>query len=151
MSAETLGGLTAIASAHTADAPDGFRQMALFDPFEAYVGPFFDRRHVGELAFGMRIAPRHANARGVAHGGALLTFADATLGSCVWESSGHAWCVTVNMQAQFVRAVAVGEVVTVRPEIVRTTREIVFVRGDYMVEDRPVMTVTSLWKIMPRP
>jgi hypothetical protein len=39
-----------------------------------------------------------------------------------------------------------GDLVTCRPEMVRKTREIVFMRGDFRVGDRIVFTATAVWR-----
>ena len=44
-------------------------------PFLDHVGPFFYRWQEKRLVLGLRIAEKHANARGTAHGGLLLTMA----------------------------------------------------------------------------
>src|SRR5262245_33109690 len=120
---------TPLTPARRVSPPDGWRQQEQFDPFEAYLGPFFDRVRDGVHEFALLIDDRHINAQGVAHGGALLTFADSCFGYAVWDATDRAPCVTVSQQSQFLAAAVAGDLVTTRPEIVRKTREIIFTRG----------------------
>ena len=51
-------------------APQGFEPLFRTSPFLETVGPFFHRKDPdGTFVIGLRILPKHANGRGVAHGG----------------------------------------------------------------------------------
>ena len=61
--------------------PPGFEPLFRTSPFLETVGPLFYRRDPERgLVIGLRIAEKHANARGFAHGGLLVTLADIALG-----------------------------------------------------------------------
>ena len=138
---------TSLKAARSVAAPDGWAPAAQFDPFEAYLGPFFER-WVGEVhEFALLLDDRHMNAKNVAHGGALMTFADAVMGYCVWDATERSPCVTVSQQTNFLSSAVVGELVACRPLVIRKTREIIFVRGDFQVGECAVFTATSIWKV----
>lgn len=138
---------TPLKPARSVEAPAGWSHAAQFDPFEAYLGPFFER-WVGEAhEFALLIDDRHLNAKDVAHGGALMTFADAVAGYCVWDATERSPCVTVSQQTNFLSAAVAGEFVTCRPIVIRKTREIIFVRCDFQVAERAIFTATSIWKV----
>ena len=141
---------TPLKPARAVAAPEGWRHADQFDPFEAFLGPYFDRVAGGVREFAFIVDDRHTNAQGVAHGGALLTFADACLGFAIWDACDRAPCVTVSQQSNFLSSAMAGDLVRCTPEIVRKTREIVFLRADLDVGDRIVCTVTAIWKIWPR-
>ena len=130
--------------------PPGWRAAEQFDPFEAYLGPYFERQQKGGREFAFIIDDRHTNAQAVAHGGALLTFADAALGYALWDATDRAPCVTISQQSQFTSSAVSGDLVTCMPEIVRKTREIVFIRGDFKVGDKVVFTASAVWRIWPK-
>ena len=144
-------------SARVVTPPEDYHEVALMDPFEAHVGPFFEKRaHVdgpgfdgnGELWAAFYIDERHVNASGICHGGMSMTFADATLGTLAWNINERRPCVTLSMQTTFMRAGRKGDLVEVRPEIVRKTRSILFVRGTFMCGDAALFQATSLWKVV---
>ena len=57
--------------------PPGFAPLFRTSPFLETVGPLFYRKDAAlGLVIGLRVAEKHANARGIAHGGLLLTLAD---------------------------------------------------------------------------
>lgn len=141
---------TPLKPARDVTAPDGWDPAEQFDPFEAHLGPYFQRLHEGRREYALVIDDRHINAQGVAHGGALLTFADAALGYAIWEATDRGPCVTVSQQSNFLSAAAVGDLVTCRPEVVRKAREVIFMRADFKTGDRIVFTATAIWRIWPK-
>ena len=141
---------TPLKPARDVPAPPGWDYLPHFDPFEAHLGPFFVREADGAHEYALIVDDRHMNRRGVAHGGALLTFSDACFGFAIWNATDHAPCVTVSQQSNFITAVDEGDFVTCRPEVVRKTREIVFIRGDFRVNDKVILTAAAIWKIWPK-
>lgn len=128
--------------------PDGYTETHLIDPFERHVGPVFEQGVKGSKRFALRVDERHVNARGIVHGGMMLTFADAALGQAVWDFTDRVPSVTMNMQAQFIGGARLGDLIEVQPELVRQTRALVFVRGDFMANGRTLMTISSVWKLL---
>jgi uncharacterized protein (TIGR00369 family) len=128
--------------------PAGFTETRLVDPFEIYVGPVFETGEKGSKRYALRVDQRHVNMRGIVHGGMLLTFADAALGQAAWDATDRAPSVTLNMQAQFLHGAKEGDLIEVRPKLMRQTRALLFIRGDFTVGRDVVMTVASLWKLL---
>lgn len=137
--------------------PDGYHEVALMDPFEAFVGPFFEKRNrsegagfdgKGELWAAFYIDERHVNGSGICHGGMLMTFADATLGTIAWNANNRAPCVTLSMQTNFIRAGKSGDLVEVRPELVRKTPTVLFVQGTFLVSGEPLFSASSIWRLL---
>lgn len=141
---------TPLKPARDVKTPPGWDPAEQFDPFEAQLGPYFQRMHDGRREFAFVIDDRHINAQGVAHGGALLTFADAALGYAIWDATDRAPCVTVSQQSNFLSSAAAGDLVTCRPEVVRKAREVIFMRADFKTGDRVVFTATAIWRIWPK-
>ena len=126
----------------------GFVPTHLVDPFEIFVGPVFENGAPGAKAYAIRVDPRHMNRRGVLHGGMFMTLADLTFGQAVWDATDKAPCVTLNMQTHFLKPVVEGDIVQVMPELVRRTRSLVFMRGDFTVEGEIVFAASSVWKLL---
>lgn len=129
------------------EAPPGYTQTELLDPFEIHIGPVFERRDGGRR-FLLIADERHVNMRGVVHGGLLMTLADLAIGQAVWDATDHATVVTVGMQSQFLKPAHAGDRIEVTPQIMRRTKSLVFARGDFMVEGEVIYTATSLWKVL---
>src|SRR4051812_35765691 len=113
--------------------------------FTGHVGPIWRRDRGDGLEFAFRAEPKHANLRNVLQGGMLMTFADRALGRNSWRAAGEKPVATVEFNMQFVTAGKIGEFFEIRPEVVRKTSSLVFVRGD---RTRVVATATGIWKIL---
>lgn len=128
--------------------PDGWRQCELHDPFEAHVGPLFEREENGERIFGFFADERHLDDQGAVHEGMLMTFADAFLGSAAHRGSGGKGCVTLSLQASFLEDAKEGDFIVCRARVDRATRAIIFVSAHFSTDEKDVMTATSLWKVL---
>lgn len=117
--------------------------------FTDAAGPFWIRDEQGRRELGLLIEERHCNNHiGTLHGGVVMTFADIALGSGVAETLGGPHCATASLQTQFLSVARVGEFLTCRPEVVRHSRQLVFVRGLITVGDRNVASVEAIWKVL---
>lgn len=130
-------------------APEGFFSQELVDPFEKFVGPLFERDADGQRIIAFRVDERHLSVDGChVHEGQMMTFADACLGCTAYWDNDHMPCVTLSLQASFLSFPKLGELVECRARFTHKTRSILFVEGVFTVADAPVMTATSLWKIL---
>lgn len=121
-----------------------------FEAFSGQLGRVWTRGRGagGELEVGFHASESHTNGHlGTVHGGLLMTFADVSLGMKVGEDIGGPRCTTVSLQVQFVSAGQVGEFLVCRPEVVRRTRNLMFMRGLIRAGDRVVATADGIWKI----
>src|SRR5437763_14810790 len=91
--------------------PPGFEPLFRTSPFLETVGPLFYRRDPERgLVIGLRIAEKHANARGIAHGGLLVTLADIALGyRTAFGEDPPAGLITANLTADFAGAAKIGD------------------------------------------
>ena len=119
------------------------------DGFSAVVGPYLTRGAGADLTVGMIIEPRHCNNHlGTLHGGALMTFADVAFGIATVGVLGGPYCATAQLQVHFVATAKVGEFITCRPEIVRRSKQLVFLRGLFVVDSKIVASVDGIWKVL---
>lgn len=118
------------------------------DGFSATIAPYWYRGGGENLEIGFNVKEEHCNGRATLHGGALMTFADIGLGSAASVALGHARCVTAQLQAYFVSAARVGDFITCRPEVVRRTSHMVFVRGLIKVGEKTIASGDGIWKVL---
>lgn len=94
--------------------PEGWRQIPRLSPFNALVGPLYERRGAGEvLSIGLHIEERHANSRGICHGGLLATLADLALGYAMQsrlegDKAGGGF-VTVQLSVDYAGSAKIGD------------------------------------------
>jgi acyl-coenzyme A thioesterase PaaI-like protein len=127
--------------------PPGWTAIAS-KAFGIHVGPFYRPAEGPKLVCGFLADERHGNKRGVVHGGMLATAFDVALGNACWDAAGQKPCATVQLNVHFIGAVKLGEFAIIRPEVVKTTRSVVFLRGTMTVDDRIVGTADGVWKIL---
>jgi len=119
------------------------------DGFSRVSGGLWTRGELPELRIGFIAADPHRNGHmGTVHGGMLLTFADVSLGYAVTRLLGGLNCVTAQLQTQFISAAEVGDFVECRPEVLRRSAQLVFLRALLVVGDRTVASVDGIWKIL---
>jgi acyl-coenzyme A thioesterase PaaI-like protein len=116
--------------------------------FNAHVGGLYCPAAGGADEYGFLADERHANTRGVVHGGVFGVVFDTALGLASRDASGHRPSATVQLNMQFVGPMHVDEFAIIRCEVVRATRSLVFMRGVMTVHDRAVATADGLWKIL---
>lgn len=113
--------------------------------FNAALGSFWMRGRGADREVGLIVEERHTNHAGRLHGGALMTFADIGLGSGAGDALGHKYCVTAQLNVQFVSGAKVGEFVLCRPEVVRRSANLVFMRGLITAGDRAIASADGIW------
>ncbi len=119
--------------------------------FNAAVGPVWVRGAGLEHTMGLLVEERHTNLHiGTLHGGALASFADIGLGSGIHAVLGEVAyrCVTAALNIQYLSVARVGEFVTVRPEVVRHSKDLIFIRGLICVGDKNIASADGIWKVM---
>ena len=116
--------------------------------FGTLVGPFYRPESGEALLCGFVADARHGNKRGVVHGGMIATAFDVALGNAAWAAAGDKPCATVQLGVQFVGAIRLGAFATIRADIVRTTRSLVFLRAAMEVDGGTVATADGVWKIL---
>jgi acyl-coenzyme A thioesterase PaaI-like protein len=118
--------------------------------FSNVAGPFWRRRESdGASVVGFLAEEHHSNGHlGLIHGGAMMTFADVALGIAAVDAIGKQHCATSQLSYSFAGAGRVGDFVTCRPELVRRTRALVFVRGLVKVGDKVVGSADGIFTIL---
>ena len=127
-------------------APDGFAPLFRTSPFLDAVGPFYFRRDGERLIIGLRILAKHANARGVAHGGLLMTLADIALGynTAYREDPPGSW-VTANLSGDFAGAAKLGEWVEAHVDVQKSGKRLAFANAYLMVENDRILRASAVF------
>lgn len=117
-------------------------------PFVVHNGPLFGRMHDGRLQVGFRVEPRHTNPLNICHGGMLATFADMLL-PCIALYQGDAerrFLPTISLQIDYLAPAALGAWVQGAGEVLRRTRNMVFVQALAEAEGQTVLRVSGVFK-----
>jgi acyl-coenzyme A thioesterase 13 len=129
------------------DPPAGFEPLFRTSPFLDTVGPLFYRKDPdGTFVVGLRVLPKHANARGGAHGGLLLTLLDLALGyRAALSESPPANLTTANLTADFAGGAKVGDWVEAHVEVQRVGGRLAFASAFLTVNGERVVRGSAVF------
>lgn len=128
--------------------------------YSAALGPVWARLNQasGTVEVGLEAQEHLGNdSFGIVHGGAIMTFADMALGCAVgyavrdrlaYGEAGAAPFVTAQLNVQFVSAAQTGSFILARPEVVRKTSQLVFVRSLFEVGGKAVASADGIFKLL---
>ena len=128
------------------EVPAGFEPLFRTSPFLDLIGPLFYRKDGDGFVVGLRVLPKHANARGAAHGGLLLTLADVALGyRTAFSQTPPAALTTISMTADFTAAARVGDWVEVHVDIQRLGERHAFANAYLTVGDSRIVRASAVY------
>ena len=112
------------------------------------IGPLWQRLVNGEHEYALITEDKHHNRSGLVQGGVLMTFADRTCGMTARYVSGKPSLATVQLDTHFVEAGKIGEVLTSKPRVVRSTRSLIFISTEVTVDKRTIAMANGVFKIL---
>src|SRR5690242_7077262 len=112
------------------------------------IGPLWQRVVNGEHQYALITEDKHHNRRGLVQGGVLMTFADRTCGMTARYVSGRPTLATVQLDTHFVETGKIGDVLISRPRVVRSTRSLIFMSTEVMVDKRVLAMANGVFKIL---
>jgi len=132
--------------------PEGFqrhyRQSPLTDPWE----PLFSRKTDRAVILGVRIAERHCNSRGFAHGGLISALADNAMGLSCGVVSGHTGgFVTVNLSLDFLAAAKSGQWLEVDTGFVQVGGTLCFTQAFVTADGEACARANAVFRVVGRP
>ena len=130
----------------TNGAPEGFGPLVRTSPLIELLGPFYCQGTGTDLILGLRVAEKHINARGFAHGGVLLTLADVALGYAAESSvDPPARLITASVSADFAGSARLGDWVEARVDVQRVGGRMAFANAYLHVDDRRVARASAVF------
>lgn len=128
------------------DVPDGFEPLFRTSPFLDLIGPLYYRKDGDGFVVGLRVLAKHANARGAAHGGLLLTLADVALGyRTAFSQTPPAALTTISLTADFTAAARVGDWIEVHVDIQRLGERLAFANAYLTVEQNRIVRASAVF------
>jgi uncharacterized protein (TIGR00369 family) len=135
------------------DIPEGFQrvQRPQPNPFNELVGPFYSKRQGKDISLGLRIEERHANSRGICHGGLLATLADLALGYAALAAGGQSSFVTVSLSLDFAGSAKIGDWVQSEAEIQKTGARLAFVNCYLVANGARIVRASAIFALSASP
>jgi uncharacterized protein (TIGR00369 family) len=110
------------------DIPLGFQHHFRPSPITTPWEPIYYKPTDDAVIVGLRIAERHGNSRGFAHGGLLATLADNAMGlSCgAKRDGGQTRLLTAGLSIDFVNSAKIGQWLTVESQVIKVGGNLCF-------------------------
>ena len=126
--------------------PDKFSRIERLSPFNALVGPLYERRDGDAVAIGLAVEQKHTNSRGICHGGVLATLADLALGYAMLARSGDkGGFVTAHLAVDYAGAARSGDWIESRVEIQHVGARLAFANCYLVVGERPIVRASAIF------
>jgi uncharacterized protein (TIGR00369 family) len=125
--------------------PEGFRKLERLSPFNALVGPLYERRDGDAVSIGLAIEAKHTNSRGICHGGVLATLADLALGYAMLAKSGDKGFVTAHLAVDYAGAAKAGDWIESRVEIQRLGSRLAFANCYLVSAGKPIVRASGIF------
>jgi len=126
--------------------PEGFQRIERLSPFNALVGPLYERRDGDAVSIGLLLEDKHTNSRGICHGGVLATLADLALGYAMLARSGDkGGFVTAHLSVDYAGAAKAGDWVESKVEIQRVGARLAFANCYLIAHDQPVVRASAIF------
>ena len=124
----------------------GFELLAGLSPFNALVGPLYQRRDERGISIGLRLEEKHTNSRGICHGGMLATLADLALGYALAGRGGAAGSFfTVQLSIDYASPAKAGEWVESEVEIQQAGARLAFANCYLVASGRRIARASAIF------
>lgn len=134
------------------DVPAGFKPLFRTSPFLEANGPFYYCEEGEGFVIGIRIADKHANARGLAHGGLLMTLADIALGyNAAHTQKPPLPLVTTNLTTDFASSAKLGDWVEARADIQKVGQRVAFANAYLSVNGERIVRASAVFVVAAPP
>jgi acyl-coenzyme A thioesterase 13 len=130
------------------DAAEGYTVLFRSSPFLDHTGPFYSKGRGQTLSIGLRVLDHHLNARGLAHGGVLLTMADIALGYAMATAADPPIsAVTSQLSADFAGGARLGDWVESRADIQKIGKTLAFANIYLLVGDARIVRASGVFAV----
>lgn len=129
--------------------PHGFELLFRSSPFLDLLGPFYYRENDDGFIVGIRVQEKHANARGLAHGGLFMALADIALGySAAFSKDPPLKLVTTSLATDFAGSAKVGDWLEATVDVHKTGSRLVFANSYISVGEKRVVRASASFLIV---
>jgi acyl-coenzyme A thioesterase 13 len=126
--------------------PEGFRAIERLSPFNALVGPLYERRDGEAVSIGLAIEAKHTNSRGICHGGVLATLADLALGYAMLAKSGDkGGFLTAQLSVDYAGSARLGDWIESKVEIQHVGSRLAFANCYLLADRKPIVRASAIF------
>ncbi len=140
------------ASRSTEETPppaEGFTLLTPTGPFMSGLGPLYFRPSGKQAVIAVRIARRHLNRRGIAHGGMLAALADSAMGMNLGRArEPRIWTVTSSLTTDFIDAAREGDWVEAHVEILKIGHRLAYANCFLIVGKKRILRASGVFAVV---
>jgi len=130
------------------EPPQGFEPLFRTSPVLDLIGPLYGRGTGADLVVGLRVEPKHCNARGTIHGGILATLADVAIGYAMASSTDPPTAaVTANLSLDYAGTAKVGDWIEARVDIQKRGARLAFGNCFLCVGEERIVRASAVFLI----
>jgi len=127
---------------------DGFASLFRTSPFLDRAGPFYSKGKGAGMVIGLRALGHHMNARGLVHGGVLMTLADIALGYAMATTADPPLAlITSNLSADIVGSAKLGDWIEAQVDIQKIGRTLAFANAYLHVGEARIARVSGVFAV----
>jgi acyl-coenzyme A thioesterase 13 len=136
----------------TTEPADGFAPLFRTSPFLERVGPIYSKDKGAGMVVGLRALDHHMNARGLVHGGVLMTLADIALGYAMATSEDPPpGLITSNLSADIAGSAKLGDWIEARVDIQKIGRTLAFANAYLHVGETRIARISGVFAVQRPP
>lgn len=130
------------------DIPPGFEPLTRSSPVLDLLGPIHAKGQGADLILGLRVEPKHCNARGTIHGGILATLADVALGyATAFSADPPIPLVTANLTLDFTGTAKIGDWLETSVDIQKKGARLAFANGFIHVGTERIVRASAVFLV----
>jgi acyl-coenzyme A thioesterase 13 len=133
-----------------ANPPAGFEPIFRSSPFLDHLGPFFMRKETdGTFVVGLRVLPCHANGKGNAHGGLMMTLCDIALGYRTSTSvDPRPSLATASVTTDFAGSAKVGDWIEAHVDVQKVGRTLAFANCTVVCDGQRIVHASGIFSVL---
>ncbi|HEX9811633.1 MAG TPA: PaaI family thioesterase [Burkholderiales bacterium] len=129
--------------------PEGFKPIKHLAAFMEMLGPIYVKTIGKSRIVGLRIAEKHMNMAGIAHGGMLVTLADSALGiNLSYHEEPPRRMVTVNLSTDFLQPARLGDWIEAHVTVQRMGMHLAFASCNLQCGQKLVLRASGVFAII---
>ena len=132
-----------------ASVPEGFTPIKRLAAFMEMLGPIYVKTEGKRRIVALRIAEKHMNMAGIAHGGMLVTLADSALGiNLSYHEEPPRRMVTVNLSTDFLQPARLGDWVEAHVTVQRMGTHLAFANCNLLCGQKNLLRASGVFAIL---
>jgi acyl-coenzyme A thioesterase 13 len=131
------------------DIPEDFVPIFRTSPFLDLIGPIFNKKTDNGLVVGLKVEPKHCNARNLVHGGVFSSLADIALGyNAAFQGSVPTSMVTASLTIDYAGSAKLGDWIEIHTDIQKVGKTMAFANCYFLLGEKRIVRASGVFSIV---